>query len=59
TQQTPLVDMLWWVFHDPTAAQDIKDNFYAPLPTTLLPRIEATLKGLKCDGGSKASLKAQ
>jgi phosphate transport system substrate-binding protein len=58
TQQTPLVDMLWWVFHDSGAQQTIKDNSYAPLPTALLPRIEATLKSLKCDGGSKSSLKA-
>lgn len=59
TQQTPLVDMLWWVFHDPTAQQDVKDEFYAPLPSSLLPRIEATLKALTCDGGSKPSLKSQ
>jgi phosphate transport system substrate-binding protein len=59
TQQTPLVDMLWWVFHDPLAQQDVKDEFYAPLPASLLPRIEATLKALTCDGGSKPSLKSQ
>ncbi len=57
SQQTPLVDMLWWVFHDPVATQDIKESFYAPLPSSLLPRIEATLKGLKCDGGANTSLK--
>lgn len=59
TQQTPLVDLLWWVFHDPTAQQDVKDEFYAPLPSSLLPRIEATLKSLTCDGGSKPSLRSQ
>ncbi len=59
TQQTPLVDMLWWVFHDPLAQQDVKDEFYAPLPSSLLPRIEATLKALTCDGGSKPSLKSR
>ncbi len=57
SQQTPLVDMLWWVFHDSGAQQTIKDNFYAPLPSSLLPRIETTLKSLKCDDGSKQSLK--
>lgn len=57
SQQTPLVDMLWWMFHDSAAQQTIKDNFYAPLPSSLLPRIEATLKSLKCDGGAKTSLK--
>ena len=55
--QTPLVDMLWWVFHDSSAQQTVKDNSYAPLPANLLPRIEDTLKSLKCDGGTKSSLK--
>jgi phosphate transport system substrate-binding protein len=58
SQQTPLVDMLWWMYHDPVAIQDIKDQNYSPLPANLLPRIEATIKSLKCDGGTKASLKA-
>ena len=57
TAQTPLVDMLWWVYHDPAAIQAVKDNSYSPLPANLLPRIEATLKSLKCDGGAKSSLK--
>jgi phosphate transport system substrate-binding protein len=55
--QTPLVDMLWWVYHDPLAQKDITDNDYAPLPSNLLPRVEDTLRSLKCDGGSKSSLK--
>jgi phosphate transport system substrate-binding protein len=55
--QTPLVNMLWWAFHDTSAQQTIKDNSYAPLPSTLLPRIEDTLKSLTCDGGTKSSLK--
>jgi len=55
--QTPLVDMLWWAFHDPEAQKTITDLFYAPLPANLLPRVEATLKSLTCDGGAKPSLK--
>jgi len=56
-KQTPLVDMLWWTFHDKGAQAAVKELGYAPLPSSLLPRIEATLKGLKCDNGAKASLK--
>jgi len=58
SQQTPLVDMLWWVFHDSGAQATIKELSYSPLPKALLPLVEATLQGLKCDGGAKASLKA-
>jgi len=57
SQQTPLVDMLWWAFHDKTAQETVKQLNYAPLPENLFPRIETTLKGLKCDEGAKASLK--
>ena len=57
SQQTPLVDMLWWAFHDKTAQEAVKQLNYAPLPENLFPRIETTLKGLKCDEGAKASLK--
>lgn len=57
SQQAPLVNMLWWAFHDPSAQKTVKELNYSPLPAKVLPAIEATLKGLKCDGGSKASLK--
>ncbi|MEO8539504.1 MAG: phosphate ABC transporter substrate-binding protein PstS [bacterium] len=57
TQQTPLVDMLWWAYHDKSAQTTITELNYAPLPTNLLPKIEATLKSLKCDDGAKTSLK--
>ena len=56
-QQTPLADMLWWELHDSEAQQTMKDLYYAPLPASLVPRVETTLKALKCDGGTKASLK--
>jgi len=58
SQQTPLVNMLWWVYHDTAAQKTVGEENYAPLPASLLPRIEATLKSLKCDGGSKSSLAA-
>lgn len=58
SQQTPLVNMLWWMYHDATAQETAAEENYAPLPPSLLPRVEATLKSLKCDGGSKSSLAA-
>lgn len=57
TQQTPLVDMLWWAYHDKAAQSTITELNYAPLPANLLPKIETTLKSLKCDDGAKNSLK--
>ena len=57
-QQTPLADFLWWVFHDPSATATAKELSYAPVPSKALSNIEATIKSLKCDGGSKASLKS-
>jgi phosphate transport system substrate-binding protein len=57
SNQTPLVDMLWWAYHDKSAQSTITELNYAPLPTSILPKIEATLKSLKCDDGSKTSLK--
>ena len=57
TQQTPLVNMLWWAIHDTSAQKTVKELNYAPVPAKLLPNLEATLKGLKCDGGAKTSLK--
>lgn len=57
SQQTPFVDMLWWELHDKSAQQTVTDLFYAPLPSSLVARVEATLKSLKCDGGATASLK--
>jgi len=46
----PLVDMLWWAFHDSGAAATTKELFYAPIPASLLPRVEATLKSITCEG---------
>lgn len=57
TQQTPLVNLLWWAYHDRSAQSAVTELNYAPLPATLLPQVEATLKSLKCDNGSKNSLK--
>ena len=57
-QQTPLANFLWWSSHDSSAAATVKELNYSPLPSTLLPKIEATLRSLKCDGGVKASLSA-
>jgi phosphate transport system substrate-binding protein len=58
SKQTPLADFLWWVFHDPSAGATAKELNYAPVPAKAVASIEATIKSLKCDGGSKPSLKA-
>lgn len=57
-QQQPLVTFLWWSTHDSSAQATVKELNYSPLPATLLPKIEATLKSLKCDNGASPSLKA-
>ncbi|MGE3073587.1 MAG: phosphate ABC transporter substrate-binding protein PstS [Dehalococcoidia bacterium] len=56
SQQTPLANYLWWVFHDPAAAKTAGELNYAPIPEKVVPNIETTIKSLKCDDGSKASL---
>ena len=50
TVQKPLVNMLWWVFHDKTAAQTAAELNYASVPAKVVTSVEATLKGLKCEG---------
>ncbi|MFN8585110.1 MAG: phosphate ABC transporter substrate-binding protein PstS [Dehalococcoidia bacterium] len=49
-KQKPLVNMLWWVFHDKNANETAKSLNYAPLPATLQPKVDATLKTLTCNG---------
>ncbi len=49
-KQKPLVNMLWWVFHDKGAAETAASLDYAPLPEKVIPKIETTLKGLTCGG---------
>jgi len=49
-KQKPLVNMLWWVFHDKSAARTATELNYAPLPEKVLPRVETTLKSITCDG---------
>ena len=46
----PVVDMLWWTFHDPSAAKTATDLNYAPVPSKALEPIEKTLQALKCEG---------
>ena len=46
----PLVNMLWWVFHDPSAAKTATELNYAPVPEKALAPSEKTLQGLKCEG---------
>lgn len=56
--QTPLVDMLWWAFHDSGAQKEVTDLFYAPLPSSLVSRVDATLKSLTCDNGTPSLRRA-
>ena len=49
-KQKPLVDFLWWVFHDKGAGKTAAELNYAPVPEKALANIEATLKGLTCEG---------
>ena len=46
----PLVNMLWWTFHDPSAAKTATELNYAPVPSKALEPIEKTLQSLKCEG---------
>jgi hypothetical protein len=50
--------MLWWAYNDASAQKTVKELYYAPLPASLIGRIDTTLKSLKCDNGAKASLSA-
>lgn len=50
SKAAPLVRMLWWTSHDTSAAATAKSLNYAPLPEKVLPKVEATLKSLKCEG---------
>ena len=46
----PLVNMMWWAFHDPSAAKTATDLNYAPLPAKALEPVEKTLRTLTCEG---------
>ncbi len=46
----PLINMLWWVFHDGSAQKTAAALNYAPLPEQALAAIEKTLQALKCEG---------
>ena len=46
----PLVNMLWWTFHDPSAAKTATELNYAPVPAKALEPIEKTLQSLTCEG---------
>ena len=56
SRQTPLINFLWWGFHDPAPQKTVTDLSFSPLPAKILPSVDSVLKGLKCDGGSKSSL---
>ncbi len=49
-QQRPIVNFMWWVMHDASAAQTAKELNYAPLPESTVAKVESTLKSLTCEG---------
>ena len=50
SKQKPLVNFLWWVFHDKSATKTATDLNYAPIPDKAIAKIEATIKSLTCEG---------
>jgi phosphate transport system substrate-binding protein len=46
----PLVNLIWWVFHDSGAMTTATSLTYAPIPAKALTSVETTLKSLKCEG---------
>ena len=50
TKQKPLVNALWWIFHDPSATKTANELNYAALPETAVAKVDATLKSLQCEG---------
>jgi len=50
SREKPLVNALWWIFHDSSAARTAAELNYAPLPQATLVDVEATLKSLQCEG---------
>ena len=46
----PLINMLWWVFHDPATSKTAVELYYAPLPDKALALVEKSLESLKCEG---------
>ena len=51
-RQRVLVHFLWWAYHDPASIELTRSLLYAPLPPTVLTRVDASLRGLTCDGGT-------
>ncbi len=49
-KQGPLVRMLWWTFHDTSAAATAKQLNYSPVPAEVVKKLETTMKSLKCEG---------
>ena len=58
SDQTPIADFLWWTYHDKDAQSIVAQLGFAPLPASVLSKVEASLKALKCDNGAKSSLRA-
>ncbi len=46
----PLVNLLWWAYHDQGAQATAKSLFYATLPDAVQAKVDTTLKGLQCEG---------
>jgi phosphate transport system substrate-binding protein len=47
---TALANFLWWAVHDQNAASQARDLVYVPMPSSLLPKVEARLRLLTYNG---------
>ena len=45
-----LANFLWWGLHDSTAASEARDLLYLPVPTAMLPKVEARLRMVNYQG---------
>lgn len=50
TQARVLFHLLWWLYHDPAAADLARELSYAPLPEPVVRRVEQTLLTAACHG---------
>ena len=50
TKARILLHLLWWMYHDPAAAERAAELVYAPLPAPVVTRVEQSLLAVTCDG---------
>ncbi len=50
TKARILLHLLWWLYHDPAAAERAAELSYAPLPKPVVCRVEQSLLAVTCKG---------